>query len=177
MHIISSTDRWDLSTRQIDIGLLVSSFNSANSAVGSATIAINGHTVASNISVANKVSDDVTVDPYGADKSKLTIHSIYANITTADSPVTITVTAEESGADLLWCYAHSQSIPYVHILPNNAIAYGSIGNTKPQTTEVNVNIPAGNPIGNVELGGCRTIPSGGNVTVDITSMLGNIVIG
>ena len=173
MQIISSTDTWDIHTRQIDIGLLVSATNTATSSTGKATIAINGETVATDVTVANKATSNETIQPTGADKPSLTIHSVYANFRTEDTPVEITVTAEDTGADLIWCYAHSTSIPYVYTA-NATIAYGEVGNTKPRVAETNVNVVAPNPIGNVELGGWRTIESGTSVTVDVTTMLGNI---
>jgi len=177
MHIISSTDSWDLHTRQIDIGLLVSATNSATATTGSATIAINGQTVATGVTVANTATDNETLDPIGADKDSLTITSIYANIRATDAPITVTVTAEETGADLLWCYAHSTSVPYVAINEDQTLSYATVANTKPRHFgDTPVNIPALNPIGNVELGGWRTINSGANVTVDVTTMLGNLAV-
>jgi hypothetical protein len=172
MQIISSTDSWDLHTRQIDIGLLVSA--TASSSTGSATIAINGQTVATGVSVANKAASNETIHPTGADKSSLTIHSIYTNVRAEDAPVTITVTAEDTGADLLWCYAQATAIPYSYT-SGSTLSYGPVGNAVPRVeTTGNVNIVALNPIGNVELGGWRLIESGSNVTVDVTSILGNI---
>jgi hypothetical protein len=173
MQIISSTDTWDLHTRQIDIGLLVSATNTASSSTGKATIAINGETVATNVTVSNKAASNETIHPTGADKPSLTIHSIYTNLRTEDAPVTITVTAEGTGADLLWCYAHATAIPYIYTV-DKTIAYGEIGNAKPRSEEPNVNLEAVNPIGNVEHGGWRTIQSGANVTVDITGILGSL---
>jgi hypothetical protein len=175
MQIVSSTDSWDLSTRQIDIGLLVSATNTAGTSTGSATIAINGQTVATGVSVANKAASNETIQPTGADKSSLTIHSVYAKVTQADAPVTVTVTAEAGSADLLWCYAHSTAIPYAYT--NEAtgeILYGEVGNAKPRSDVVNVNLESINPIGNVQHGGWRTIESGANVTVDITGILGSL---
>lgn len=174
MHIISSTDTWDLTTRQIDIGLLVSSTNTATSSAGSATIEINGQTVATGVTVPNVAASNETIDPIGADNSSLTITSIYANITPADTaqgPITVRVTANEGSADLLWCYLRSTSIPYIY---NANLTYAPKGNTVPVGTGDNVNVTAMNPIGNVELGGWKTIESGTNVIVDVTSMLGNI---
>lgn len=176
MHIISSTDTWDIHTRQIDIGLLVSATNTATSSTGSATIEINGQTVATGVTVANKAESNETIDPIGEDKASLTITSIYANITSADTdqgPITVRVTADEGSADLLWCYAQSTSISYVHT-QNDVIEYGPVGNTKPMVSTPNINVVALNPIGNVDLGGWRTIESGTSVIVDVTSMLGNI---
>ena len=174
MHIISSTDTWDTHTRQIDIGLLVSATNTATSSAGSAGIEINGQTVATGVSVTNKAESNETIDPIGADKSSLTITSIYANITTTDTaqgPITVRVTAEEGSADLLWCYLQSTSIPYIY---NANLTYAPKGNTVPVGTGDNVNVIAVNPIGNVELGGWRTIESGTSVIVDVTDILGNI---
>jgi hypothetical protein len=173
MHIISSTDTWDLRTRRIDIGLLVSATNTAGSATGSATIAINGEQVATGVTVANTAGSNITLDPIGTDKDSLTIYSIYANVTASDSPVNITVTADEGTADLLWCYAQATAIPYVYTA-NTTVAYGEIGNAKPRVNEANTNVPTINTIGNVEHGGWRTIKSGANVTVDITGILGSI---
>ena len=178
MQIISSTDTWDLTTRQIDIGLLVSATNTASSSTGSANIEINGQTIATGVTVANKAESNETIDPIGADKSSLTITSIYANITKSDidnGPITVRVTADESGADLLWCYLQSTSIEHVHT-NNGVIEYGPTGNTKPMVSTPNVNVTAVNPIGNVELGGWKTIESGSFALIAITDILGNITV-
>lgn len=178
MHIISSTDPWDLTTRQIDIGLLVSATNTASSSTGSASIQINGQTVVTGLVVANVAADNQTIDPIGADHAQLTIHSIYANITRSDiaqGPITVRVTADEGSADLLWCYTHSKSIQYSHIV-DGVITLGPRGNTLPMVGTVGINVPVLNPIGNVELGGpgWKTIESGGTSILAITEILGNI---
>jgi hypothetical protein len=179
MHIISSTDPWDLTTRQIDIGLLVSALNTASSSTGSASIQINGTTVASGIAVSNIAASNETIDPIGADHAQLTIHSIYANISRNDAtqgPITVRVTADEGSADLLWCYTGSKSIQYFRTV-NGVIEYGPRGNTLPRfdPTLGTVQTPTGGGVGNVELGyGWKTIPSAGSVVVDITGILGNI---
>jgi len=178
MHIISSTDPWDLTTRQIDIGLLVSANNTASTSTGSASIQINGETVVTGLAVANVAADNQTIDPIGADHAQLTIHSIYANITRNDisnGPITIRVTADEGSADLLWCYTHSKSIQYAHTV-NGVITYGPVGNTLPMVGTVDTNVPVLNPIGNVELGGpgWQTIKSGTSVILAVTDILGNI---
>jgi hypothetical protein len=179
MHIISSTDPWDLTTRQIDIGLLVSATNTASSSTGSASIQINGQTVVTGLTVANQAASNEVLNPYGADYASLTIHSIYANITKNDAAqgsITIRVTADEGSADLLWCYAHSNSIQYVRTV-NGAIEYGPRGNTLPRVDPSlgNVDISPAGGVGNVDLGYTwQTIPSGGSAIASITGILGNI---
>jgi hypothetical protein len=179
MHIISSTDPWDLTTRQIDIGLLVSANNTASTSTGSASIQINGETVASGLAVNNVAADNQTIDPVGADHAQLTIHSIYANITrndTAQGPITVRVTADEGSADLLWCYTGSKSIQYFRTV-NGVIEYGPRGNTLPRIDptlgDITVSVTGG--VGNAASGyGWQTIPSGTSVIVDVTGILGNI---
>jgi hypothetical protein len=177
MHIITSTDPWDLSTRQIEIGLIVSATNTQSSDTGSATIAINGHTVATGVSVTHKATSDTTLlDFWGSDRSKLALTTVYANISKNDMPITVTVTAANDSADLVWCHTHSNSIPFV--FPAN-LTYAPRGNTRPLGTPnylatANANIVTGGATVDMTSGGWKSVQSGSNVSVNITGILGNI---
>lgn len=179
MHIITSDAPWDLSTRQIDIGLMVSATNTQSSSTGSATITINGHTVATGVSVTEKApsnTDHTLLDLWGDDRSKLALTTIYANISKTDEPVTVTVTAAEGSADLLWLYTHSNSIPFIYLAN---LTYATVGNTRPVGTPqtyqaANANIVTGGATVDMTDNGWKTIDSGSNVSVNITGILGNI---
>ena len=179
MHIITSSSPWDISTREIEVGLLVAATNTQSSDTGSATIAINGHTVATGVSITHKATSDTDhtlINPWSNDRSNLGITAIYANISKNDMPVTITVTADEGSADLLWCYTHSNSIPFIY--PGN-LTYAPRGNTRPMgtpdyLTTSNANIVTGGATVDMTDNGWKSIQAGSNVSVDITGILGNI---